>query len=162
MNFFNEIEESIKTLGLNIISRDYQRPWGGFLKIDESQTEVFCNIFFKNFEMDDLKITEKISPKILIINPSARLSWQYHNRRAEIWSVYKGKVGVVRSKDDNQKEMIIHKEGDQIILDKRERHRLVGTEDYCVIAEIWQHTNKEEPSNEEDIVRIQDDYGREK
>lgn len=29
-----------------------------------------------------------------------------------------------------------------------------------VVAEIWQHTDKDNPSNEDDIVRVQDDFGR--
>ena len=41
-----------------------------------------------------------MSPKILIVKPGARLSWQYHHRRAEIWQVYKGEVGIVRSDKD--------------------------------------------------------------
>ena len=48
--------------------------------------------------------------------------------------------------------------GDQIKLSQGERHRLVGLADYGVVAEIWQHTD-EVPSNEEDIIRVQDDYG---
>ena len=49
--------------------------------------------------------------------------------------------------------------GDQIKLSQGERHRLVGLADYGVVAEIWQHTDQV-PSNEEDIIRVQDDYGR--
>ena len=30
-----------------------------------------------------------------------------------------------------------------------------------VVAEFWQHTDAESPSNEDDIVRLQDDYARE-
>ncbi len=33
-------------------------------------------------------------------------------------------------------------------------------EDWAVVAEIWQHTEKDNPSDEKDIVRINDDYGR--
>ena len=51
-------------------------------------------------------------------------------------------------------------EGDQIKLKQGERHRLIGLDDYCLVAEIWQHTDKNNPSNEEDIVRVQDDFGR--
>jgi hypothetical protein len=40
------------------------------------------------------------------------------------------------------------------------RHRLVGLGDWGVLAEIWQHTDLQNPSDEEDIVRLQDDYGR--
>jgi mannose-6-phosphate isomerase len=29
-----------------------------------------------------------------------------------------------------------------------------------MIAEIWQHTDPENPSDENDIVRLQDDFGR--
>ena len=49
--------------------------------------------------------------------------------------------------------------GDQIKLRQGERHRLVGLVDYGVVAEIWQHTDKI-PSNEDDIIRVQDDFNR--
>lgn len=41
-----------------------------------------------------------------------------------------------------------------------ERHRLVGLDNWGVVAEIWQHTDPNEPSKEEDIVRLSDNYGR--
>ena len=52
--------------------------------------------------MNTLKIGGKLSPKILIVRPAARLSWQYHNRRAEIWQVYKGSAGIIRSNTDTK------------------------------------------------------------
>ena len=88
------------------------------------------------------------------------MSWQYHHRRAEIWRVFKGECGIIRSDTDKENEMKIYNEGDQIKLKQGERHRLIGLEDYCLVAEIWQHTDKKNPSNEEDIVRVQDDFGR--
>jgi len=160
MNYYKEIEEKIKFLGFNIISKDFQRPWGGFLVIDEDQAQDFSNQFFKGINIEQLKISGKLSPKMLIVNPESRLSWQYHNRRAEIWKIYKGKVGIITSEDDSQNEMKIYNEGDQIILKQGERHRLIGLDDYGVVAEIWQHTEKNHPSDEEDIVRVQDDFGR--
>ena len=30
-----------------------------------------------------------------------------------------------------------------------------------IVAEFWQHTDADSPSNEDDIVRLQDDYARE-
>jgi mannose-6-phosphate isomerase-like protein (cupin superfamily) len=107
-----------------------------------------------------LKIGGKLSPKILIVKPKARLSWQYHHRRAEIWRVFKGECGIIRSDTDRENEMKIYKKDDQIKLRQGERHRLIGLEDYCLVSEIWQHTDKNNPSNEEDIVRVQDDFGR--
>ena len=160
MNYYKEIEVKIESLGFNIISKDFQRPWGGFLVIDEDQAQDFSNQFFKGINIEELKISDKLSPKILIVNPESRLSWQYHNRRAVIWKVYQGKVGVITSEDDIQKEIEIYSEGDQITLKQGERHRLIGLDDYCLVAEIWQHTDKNNPSNEEDIVRVQDDFGR--
>jgi len=160
MNYYKEIEGKIKSLGFNIISKDFQRPWGGFLVIDEDQAQDFSNQFFKGINIEDLKISGKLSPKILIVNPESRLSWQYHNRRAEIWRIYKGKVGIIISENDIQKEIEIYSEGNQITLKQGERHRLIGLDDYGVVAEIWQHTEKNHPSDEEDIVRVQDDFGR--
>ena len=160
MNYFNKTEELIKSLGFRVVSKDFQRPWGGFLVIDEDQAQDFSNQFFKGINIEELKISGKLSPKILIVNSEARLSWQYHKRRAEIWRVYKGEVGIIRSEDDIQKEIEIYSEGDQITLKQGERHRLIGLDNYGVVAEIWQHTDKNNPSDEEDIVRVQDDFGR--
>jgi len=160
MNYFNLTEKLIKSLGFRVVSKDFERPWGGFLVIDEDQAQDFSNQFFKGINIEELKISGKLSPKILIVNPESRLSWQYHNRRAEIWRVYKGEVGIIRSEDDTQNEIEIYREGDQITLKQGERHRLIGLDNYGVVAEIWQHTDKNDPSDEEDIVRVQDDFGR--
>ena len=102
----------------------------------------------------------KISPKILIVEPNQRLSWQYHNRRKEIWKVYKNEVGVIKSTDNNETDMKIFNVGDVIELRKGERHRLIGLSDFGIVAEIWIHTDTANPSDENDIVRLQDDYAR--
>ena len=65
-----------------------------------------------------------------------------------------------RSHNNNQGPIIKLDEGDQIKLEKGERHRLIGLEDYSVLAEIWQHTDPNNPSDENDIVRLSDEYGR--
>jgi mannose-6-phosphate isomerase-like protein (cupin superfamily) len=88
------------------------------------------------------------------------LSWQYHHRRSEVWRVIEGEVGIVRSDTDKENELEIFKVGDVITLKKGERHRLVGLSDWGKVAEIWQHTESDNPSDEEDIVRLQDDFGR--
>ena len=160
MSFYNNTEDLIKSKGFKVISKDFERPWGGFLVIDESQAQDFSNQFFKGLHVQTLKIGGKLSLKILIVKSKARLSWQYHHRRAEIWRVFKGDCGVIRSDTDKENEMKIYNEGDQIKLKQGERHRLIGLEDYCLVAEIWQHTDKNNSSNEEDIVRVQDDFGR--
>jgi mannose-6-phosphate isomerase len=160
MNYFIRIQKEVEDLGFKILSKDFNRPWGGFLVIDENQSQEFSNMFFSEIDVNTLKIGGKLSPKILIVNPHSKLSWQYHHRRAEIWRVYKGKVGVSRSMNDIQNPKTILNEKDQITLKQGERHRLIGLEDYAVISEIWQHTDPDHPSDENDIVRISDDYGR--
>ena len=160
MNYFKEIENEIIEKGFKIISKNFKKPWGGFLVIDESQAQDFVNTFFTGIDIETLKIGGKLSPKILIVNPKSKLSWQYHQRRAEIWNVYKGKIGVSKSMDDQEKPMTVLNENDQIKINEGERHRLIGLEDYAVISELWHHTNPDYPSDENDIVRISDDYGR--
>ncbi len=160
MDYLHKIENEIKGLGFDIVSKDFERPWGGFLVIDENQAQEFANIFFDGINVETLKIGGKLSPKILIVRPNSKLSWQYHHRRAEIWRVFKGKVGVSCSMSDKEKPMTILKENDQIKLEKGERHRLIGLDDYAVLVEIWQHTDSNNPSDENDIVRLDDDYGR--
>ena len=160
MNYLTEIEEEIKSFGFEITSKDFQRPWGGFLVISEKQSQEFADKFFDGIDVESIKIGGKLSLKILIVKPNSKLSWQYHNRRSEIWSVFKGEVGVSRSFDDNQKTFKKLFPGDQIKLKKGERHRLIGLNNYAVLADIWQHIDPINPSDENDIVRLSDDYGR--
>ena len=134
---YQEIKKEIESLGFLVISNDFERPWGGFLVIDESQSQEFSNKFFEGLNVNTLKIGGKLSPKILIVKPEARLSWQYHNRRAEIWQVYKGSAGIIRSDSDVENEMGVYNEGDQIVLKQGERHRLIGLDETSIVAEIW-------------------------
>ena len=159
-NYFINIENKIKSVGFTIISKDFEKPWGGFLVIDETQAQDFSDKFFEGIDVNTLKIGRKLSPKILIVKPNARLSWQYHNRRAEIWRIYKGTAGIITSDSDEENEMKEYNEGDQIILKQGERHRLIGLDETSVVAEIWQHTDATHPSDEDDIIRVQDDFGR--
>ena len=153
------IQEEIESYGFTIVAKDFERPWGAFLVIKEEEAQGFANRFFDGINVDTLRVTGKLSPKILIVGPGARLSWQYHHRRAEIWQVYHGEVGIVRSDNDIEGKFARFSVGDQVRLAQGERHRLIGLEDYGIVAEIWQHTDSV-PSDENDIVRIQDDFKR--
>ncbi|MBE8714764.1 cupin domain-containing protein [Sphingobacterium hungaricum] len=157
---FSQVEVKLKEKGFGIDNIDQTRPWGGFFVINEDQAQEFANAYFEGLDVQDLKISGKLSPKILIVGPNKRLSWQYHHRRAEIWRVIQGEVGVVTSPTDEEHELKILKEGETIRLSQGQRHRLVGLTNYGVVAEIWQHTDGSNPSDEDDIVRVQDDFGR--
>lgn len=157
---FEQVETELKKQNFTIINQDQTRPWGGFFVLDESQAAAFAKKFFPHLEMSEIQITNKLSPKILIVAPHKRLSWQYHFRRAEIWKVIAGVVGVKTSPTDEEGKIQELAPGAFIKLEKGERHRLIGLETWGIVAEIWQHTNPENPSDEDDIVRLQDDFGR--
>ena len=64
---YQEIKKEIESFGFNVVSHDFERPWGGFLVIDESQAQDFSNKFFEGLDVNTLKIGGKLSPKILIV-----------------------------------------------------------------------------------------------
>jgi mannose-6-phosphate isomerase len=161
-DIFKQIASELSALGFSIAAQDETRPWGGFFVLDESQATAFAARYFPHLEMSDIQITNKLSPKILVVAPHKRLSWQYHFRRAEIWKVIAGTtVGVKISDTDHQSDEVkILESGSFIQMDRGERHRLIGLDSWGVVAEIWQHTDAKNPSDEDDIVRLQDDFGR--
>ena len=157
---FQSIIDEIQELGFHIVATDMHRPWGGFLVIDERQTQKFVDTFFQDQDQEIQVGKRKLSPKILMVEPHKKLSWQYHHRRSEIWKVIKNRAGVVISDTDQQGEVQEKELHDIIRLDKGQRHRLVGLDQWGIIAEIWQHSDPNNPSDEDDIVRVQDDFGR--
>ncbi len=157
---FKQIERKLKNQGFRFERTDFSRPWGGFFVIDEVQAERFIRVYFPEDSVDELTKGGKVSPKILVVAPKKRLSWQYHNRRSEVWRVIEGKVGVMKSDDDHQKGVTEHSRKEKIVLKNGERHRLIGLDTFGIVAEIWQHTDPTNPSEEDDIVRLQDDFGR--
>ena len=157
---FQQVAERLLQQGFTIAQQDPTRPWGGFFVIDENQAQQFADVYFNGLSVDQLRIAGKLSPKVLLVAPHQRLSWQYHHRRAEIWQVVQGPVGVATSDTDTQGEVKSLQVGERIVLRQGERHRLVGLQDWGVLAEIWQHTDTNQPSDEDDIVRVQDDFGR--
>ena len=160
MTEFEKASIKLKNQGFRIDFYDLKRPWGGFIVIDENQAQEFADLYFDGLDVEPLRIGGKLSPKILLVKPEARLSWQYHHRRAETWRVLEGPVGIVRSATDEEGELVSYEAGETIVLEKGERHRLIGLENWGVVAEFWQHTDLDHPSDEDDIVRVQDDYAR--
>ncbi|MEJ7586920.1 MAG: hypothetical protein WKI04_05100 [Ferruginibacter sp.] len=157
---FENIAEYLGQQNLRFVKQDSTRPWGGFFVLNEAEAEKFISLYFSHLTKDELMITGKLSPKILVVAPNKRLSWQYHYRRAEIWKLIAGVAGVITSETDEEKEITHLNIGDIIELKQGERHRLVGSDGWGIIAEIWRHTDTSNPSDEEDIIRVQDDFGR--
>lgn len=145
---------------LRIVGEDFERPWGGFFLIHEDDTSKFLEQFFCHETGLVLSAGQKISPKFLVVMPGMRLSWQYHDRRAELHRVIRGPVAYSLSDTDEQSESITYQADALITIPQGMRHRLIGLDTWGVVAEIWQHTNSGNPSDEADNHRVQDDFKR--
>ena len=131
---FNTITEWLADNEFEIASKDESRPWGGFFVINEDQIEEFREKFFPEVSMSPEQLKNKLSPKILLVGPDKRLSWQYHHRRAEIWKLVAGEGGLITSEDDTEGELKAMEIGEVQRLKQGERHRLVGMGNWGVDA----------------------------
>ena len=156
---FSDVAEMLLKKQIRTAEVVDDKPWGGYFVINENDRTKFIQEFYPELE-EALFAENRISPKILLVAPEKRLSWQYHFRRAESWKLIGGEAYVARSLDDEEQEKQALILQEKIELQQGERHRLIGGSCWGVVAEIWQHTDAEHPSDEADIVRVQDDFGR--
>ncbi|MEI7471586.1 MAG: hypothetical protein WCJ85_04965 [Chitinophagaceae bacterium] len=157
---FEHVAEYLHRQQLKFIKEDSSRPWGGFFVLDESETDRFIELYFPTLKKRGLTTPAKLSPKLLIVAPGKRLSWQYHHRRSELWKLIGGTAGIITSNNDTENDQRLIMPDETIHLEEGERHRLIGLDNWGIVAEIWQHSDASNPSDEEDIVRVQDDFGR--
>lgn len=110
----------------------YPRPWGHYKTTFLNQ---YCQC------------------KILRVNPKGVLSLQMHQKRDEHWSIVHG-TGEVRVGND----VITATPGDSFLIPRNTLHRLKNTSETesLIVAEI----QTGEYFGEDDIVRIEDNYGR--
>ncbi|HBD43085.1 MAG: phosphoheptose isomerase [Rhodothermaeota bacterium MED-G64] len=157
---FEVLVARVTDLGFTLIGEDRRRPWGGFLLVDESQASFFAESWFPELDTHYLEGYAKLSPKFLLVEPHAMLSWQYHLRRSEIWRLIAGEASLVRSHTDTMNPPCSLELGEVVELACGERHRLVGASKWGIVAEIWKHEEAQHPSDEDDIIRVEDAYGR--
>lgn len=159
---FEKVAGMLDLKNIQVASTDFTRPWGGFFVIDTNEDSVknFIDTFYPELkdELDGSNL--HLSPKILCVAPDNRLSWQYHDRRSEYWKLIDGEAGYVKSDSDHQSKVEHMNINEILVLKQGERHRLIGLKEWGIIAEIWKHTKPDHPSDEDDIVRLQDDFGR--
>jgi mannose-6-phosphate isomerase len=164
MNEKSQVESRVEGLlterGFTVAARDFEKPWGGYFVIPDEETTSFIQDFFPEEATELGQSTEKLSPKILVVAPHLRLSWQYHDRRAELHKVVEGPVAYPLNETDEEVEPQTYQVGELVTIPQGTRHRLVGLDTWGVVAEIWKHTDPENPSNEADNHRVQDDFGR--
>lgn len=162
LDFINTIAQEIESADYTIVELNNEKPWGGYIRIANDEADKFVSEFFSGVSSEEarLGIGIDLSPKILIVTPEQRLSWQYHNRRAERW-MFLAEGSYNKSHTDEQGEPVLASAGQEVQFETGERHRLNGIDGkYSLVAEIWQHTDVDNPSDEDDIIRLADDYSR--
>ncbi|MBU2109764.1 phosphomannose isomerase type II C-terminal cupin domain [Patescibacteria group bacterium] len=88
--------------------------------------------------------------KILVVNPGEEFSLQYHKNREEFWHVLSGTPTIIIGNEE-----FTAREGDEFIVKKNDKHRISAKDTEVRILEISLGG-----FNEDDIVRIEDKYGR--
>ena len=156
---FKRILAEAEGFGLEVVDQDFKRPWGGFLRFSEDCLPAFFDAYWQG--VDTGKAHGRRDPKVLLVAPAQRLSLQLHHRRSELWRVLDGPVLVIHGPDQNNLQEDVLFTGDVIHLDCGEMHRLAGNlTSWGRVAEIWEHVDPNDPSDESDIIRAQDDYAR--
>jgi mannose-6-phosphate isomerase len=108
-----------------------QRPWGSFTVLDEG---------------------EGYKVKRIEVLPGKRLSYQKHSRRAEHWMIVRGVAKVTL----DGREILLHA-GEVIDIPIGSAHRVENPGDERM---IFIEIQRGEYLGEDDIVRLQDDFGR--
>ena len=108
-----------------------ERPWGSYLVLlDEPNYKV----------------------KKLIINPKKRFSLQYHHKRTETWTVVNGKLKITVGEETKE-----YSYGQTISVPVGKKHRIENCGDE--VAELIE-VQTGSYFGEDDIVRLEDDFGR--
>jgi mannose-6-phosphate isomerase len=114
-----------------VSSTSEDRPWGSWHVIDEG---------------DGFKV------KRIVVEPRSRLSYQTHEHRAEHWVVVAGEATCLIDG-----ETVVAGPGDCVDIALRQPHRIANHgEETLVIIEVQRGSY----TGEDDIVRLEDDYGR--
>jgi mannose-1-phosphate guanylyltransferase/mannose-6-phosphate isomerase len=114
-----------------VLHRKVSRPWGWY---------------------DTIDIGERFKVKRIQVNPGAKLSLQKHSKRAEHWVVVKGTAEITCGD-----KLITLKENESTFIPLGEQHRLSNpTKEPLEIIEVQSGSYL----GEDDIVRIDDGYGR--
>lgn len=107
------------------------RPWGYYQTLSEGK---------------DFKV------KRILVKPNSAISLQLHNKRSEHWVVIKG-VAMIQKEE----EIFELKTGESTFIPMQTKHRIMNQTDVSLeIIEVQMGSYV----GEDDIVRIEDDYGR--
>lgn len=115
------------------MSQVFERPWGTYT--------VFAD-------------EDKFKLKRIDVNPKQRLSLQSHGKRNELWAIVNGEGIVIL---DGLEIPVNY--GKTIDIDAGQKHRIINTSDTEILTFIEVQTGTY--FGEDDIIRYDDDYGRE-
>lgn len=118
-------------MGKMIYKEKEERPWGKFFVLhDENSYKL----------------------KRIEVNPGGRLSYQFHHKRSEAWTIVEG-TGTI-TLDGIVKQ---YKKGDTILIPQGVKHRIENKgKEKVIFIEVQTGSY----FGEDDIVRIEDDYNR--
>jgi len=108
-----------------------ERPWGSYRNLGQW--------------------SDKITLKVLKINPHSRTSLQKHDHRDEEWTCLSGRVRVTVGK----RSFVLHV-GEKAFVPRKKLHRAASVNGAQILELSYGKFD------ENDIVRIEDDYGRAK
>jgi len=108
-----------------------ERPWGKYEVLIDSD---YCKV------------------KRITVNPGGRLSYQYHYKRSEVWTVVAGIATITLDDEINWYDY-----GKSVKIPQGMKHRVENKEEKPLIFIEVQHGTY---FGEDDIVRIEDDYDR--
>ena len=104
-------------------------------------------------EYEILLDTDYYKVKRITVNPKQRLSYQYHDKRDESWTVVTGQANITLDG-----EVKILRPGQNITIKRGQKHRVENNQDDHDLVFIEVQTG--DYFGEDDIVRLYDDYGR--
>ena len=114
-----------------MVTTSENRPWGSWLILDEG---------------------EGYKVKRIVVDPGCRLSYQRHELRAEHWIVVAGSATCTLDGEN-----VVLAPGETVDVEVGQAHRIANQgDDTLVVIEVQRGSY----TGEDDIVRIEDDYGR--
>ena len=96
--------------------------------------------------------TPRYAGKVLFVRKGCRLSLQYHKVKDEVLYVHDGKVNMEIERDGEHKEWLTLSAGDCVRVAPLTKHRLAAAEDTTLFEASTPELD--------DVVRLDDDYGR--
>ena len=121
------------TFVINMKKRKVENPWG--------HEEIWAHC-------------DKYVGKLLVIEPGERLSRQYHEVKDETIYVLKGELVLEIGKEDNIERFLLG-QGASYHITPQLVHRFAAPSIGCTLIEV-------STPELDDVVRLQDDYGRKK